>query len=105
MTKLEFALKIAKEMNMPCADVKRIIQMTLDGIIETLVTEGRLEFRGFGVYEVKTRKPRVGRNPRTGEIVSIPSHKSVTFKAGRFMLNGVNGLVEAQNQEAGSEFS
>ena len=100
VTKNDLVLKIAKEMNMHQTDIKRIVQMTFDGIIEVLATEGRLELRNFGVYEVKTRKPRKARNPRTGEEVMVPSRKSVTFKGGKFMTDRVNGLVEAQNAKS-----
>ncbi len=96
VTKNDLVLKIAKEMNMHQTDIKRIVQMTFDGIIEVLATDGRLELRNFGVYEVKTRKPRKARNPRTGEEVMVPSRKSVTFKGGKFMTDRINGLVEAQ---------
>lgn len=86
-------LKIAKEMAMHQTDIKRIVQLTLDGIIEVLATENRLELRNFGVFEVKLRKARKARNPRTGHEVIVPEHKSVTFKAGKFMEDRVNGLV------------
>ena len=103
VTKNDLVLKIAKEMNMHQTDIKRIVQMTFDGIIEVLATEGRLELRNFGVYEVKTRKPRKARNPRTGEEVMVPSRKSVTFKGGKFMTDRVNGLVGPQNSKADDE--
>jgi Bacterial nucleoid DNA-binding protein len=74
--------------------------MTFDGIIEVLATEGRLELRNFGVYEVKTRKPRKARNPRTGQEVMVPARKSVTFKGGKFMTDRVNGLVEPAQRTA-----
>ena len=93
MTKNDMVLQIAKRMRMHQTDVKRIVQMTLDNITEVLVTEGRLELRNFGVYEVKTRKPRKARNPKTGESVMVPSRKAVTFAAGKYMADRVNGLV------------
>ena len=93
VTKNDMVLKIARDMNMHQTDIKRIVQMTLDGITETLATKGRLELRNFGVFEVKTRKPRKARNPRTGEEVMVPARKSVTFKGGKFMEDRVNGLV------------
>ncbi len=100
VTKNDLVLKIAKEMNMHQTDIKRIVQMTFDGIIEVLASEGRLELRNFGVYEVKTRKPRKARNPRTGEEVMVPSRKSVTFKGGKFMTDRVNDLVGPQSSKA-----
>ena len=101
MTKNDMVLQIAKRMRMHQTDVKRIVQMTLDNITEVLVTEGRLELRNFGVYEVKTRKPRKARNPKTGEQVMVPSRKAVTFKAGKFMEDRVNGLVGPADSDAG----
>ena len=82
MTKREMAHAIAQELNLPETLVKDIIQRLFDGIIETLEKEGRIELRNFGVFEVKDRKPRKARNPRTGEKVMVPAKKVVTFKAG-----------------------
>jgi len=103
MTKNNMVSEIAKRMNMPQTEVKRIVQMTLDGITEVLVSEGRLELRNFGVYEVKVRKPRKARNPKTGEAVMVPSRKAVTFSAGKFMADRVNGLVEPADSDAVSD--
>ena len=100
VTKNDMVVKIAERMRMHQTDVKRIVQMTMDGITEVLVTEGRLELRNFGVYEVKTRKPRKARNPKTGEQVMVPARKAVTFKAGKFMTDRVNGLVGAADSNA-----
>jgi len=84
-------LKIAKEMGMRQTDIKRIVQMTLDGIIDVLATEDRLELRNFGVFEVRTRKPRKARNPRTGQEVMVPQRKVVTFKPGKLMEERIYG--------------
>lgn len=64
---------------------KEIVQWTFDAIIETLVEEGRIELRNFGVFEVKQRKPRRARNPRTGERVDVASKNVVTFQPGKEM--------------------
>jgi len=82
MTKKEMARLIAEEMNLPQIPVLEIIQRVFDGIIDTLVTEGRIELRNFGVFEVKKRKARKARNPRTGESVMVPEKMAVTFKPG-----------------------
>jgi integration host factor subunit beta len=73
---------IADNVDLPTALVAEIVQKTFDGIIETLVKEGRFELRNFGVFQVKERKPRKARNPRTGEIVDVPKKMVVTFKPG-----------------------
>ncbi len=85
MTKNDMVLRIAKEMDMRQTDIKRIVQMTLDGIVDVLESESRLELRNFGVFEVRTRKPRKARNPRTGDEVMVPERKVVTFKPGKMM--------------------
>ena len=54
---------------------KEIVQWTFEAIINTLVKEGRIELRNFGVFEVKQRKPRKARNPRTGASVSVESEE------------------------------
>ena len=64
---------------------KEIVQWTFDAIIETLVAEGRIELRNFGVFEVKRRAPRKARNPRTGDKVFVPPKNVVTFKPGKEM--------------------
>ena len=64
---------------------KELVQWTFDAIIETLVSDGRIELRNFGVFEVKQRKPRKARNPRTGERVDVASKNVVTFQPGKEM--------------------
>ena len=82
MTKKDMAKAIAEEMGLTQGQVQQIVQRVFDGIIDTLVDEGRIELRNFGVFEVKKRKPRPARNPRTGEKVLVPEKAVVTFKPG-----------------------
>ena len=103
MTKRDMVLRIANRMRMQETDVRCVVQMTLESITEVLATEGRTELRNLGVYEVKTRKPRKARNPKTGEQVMVPSRKVVTFKAGKFMEDRVNGLVGSLESGAVSD--
>ena len=83
MTKSEMIVKIAQELGMQQIIVKQVVQMTLDGMIDCLVSEGNLELRHFGVFTVKTRKARKARNPRTGVPAMVPERKVVTFKLGK----------------------
>ena len=85
MTKNDLVVKIAAETGLIQSQVKQIIQMTLDGMIDCLLTEGNLELRNFGVFEVVTRKPRPARNPKTGQTVMVPERKVVRFKPGKAM--------------------
>lgn len=102
MTKNDMVLRIAKEMNMRQTDIKRIVQMTLDGIIDVLADEERLELRNFGVFEVRTRKPRKARNPRTGQEVMVPERKVVTFKPGKMMDEKICGPEQPASPDAPS---
>jgi integration host factor subunit beta len=96
MTKKEIANSIAEESNLTQVAVKEIIERLFDGIINTLVKERRIELRDFGVFEVKNRKPRKARNPRTGEEVMVPAKFVVTFKPGREMEERVEKVPEGK---------
>ena len=94
MTKRELVKTIAEEVGLPLAKVQEIVQRVLDGFVETLVKEGRIELRNFGVFQVKERKPRKARNPRTGQAVAVPKKFVVTFKPGQEMAKQVRQLKE-----------
>lgn len=85
MTKKDIIMKISEETGLKQVDVKQVVQRTFDLIIERLRAGGTVELRNFGIFKVKTRKGRLGRNPRTGESVNIPDKKVVSFKAGMKM--------------------
>ena len=85
MTKKEIVKRISEDIGLTQLKTKDIVQRTLDAIIDTLVSEGRIELRNFGVFEVKQRAPRKARNPRTGDKVYVPSKNVVTFKPGKEM--------------------
>jgi nucleoid DNA-binding protein len=94
MTKKDMARVIADETGISQVQAQEVIQLVLDGITETLLEEGRIELRRFGVFEVKKRKPRRARNPRTGEKVDVPAKMVVTFKPGREMGERVGCLTK-----------
>ena len=95
MTKKEIVKKISEDIGLTQLKTKDIVQRTLDAIIHTLVSEGRIELRNFGVFEVKRRAPRKARNPRTGDKVYVPPKNVVTFKPGKEMEE----LVRKMNPE------
>ena len=82
MTKKDMASAIAQDSGVSQSQVKEIVQQVFGFIVDTLVHEGVIELRGFGVFKVKKRKPRQARNPRTGEKVWVREKFVVTFKAG-----------------------
>jgi nucleoid DNA-binding protein len=83
MTKKEITKKISEQSGITHSLAKEAVQMVFDGITETLVAEGRIELRNFGVFAVKRRRARQARNPRTGEKLAVPERSVVTFKPGR----------------------
>ena len=90
MTKRDIAKNISEQSGITVLLALEAVQMVFDGILETLVEEGRIELRNFGVFEVKRRRARKARNPRTGEGVSVPERSVVTFKPGWEMEARVN---------------
>jgi nucleoid DNA-binding protein len=90
MTKKDIVRTISEELGLTQLKTKEIVQKTFDGIIDVLVNDGRIELRNFGVFEVKKRAARKGRNPKTGDTVDVPEKFVVTFKAGREMEQRVN---------------
>jgi len=82
MTKKDIVLKITDMTGIKQVDVKRIVQKTFDVVVEALVRNEKVELRNFGVFKVRERKARFGRNPRTGESVPVPPRKVVIFKPG-----------------------
>ena len=83
MTKKEIVKVIAERSELPQLKTKQIVQWTFDAIIDTLIHEKRIELRNFGVFEVKRRKARKARNPRTDEQVFVGPKNVVTFQPGR----------------------
>ncbi len=85
ITKKELIDRIAERTGNKRVVVKRIIQNFLDEVVSELSQANRLEFRDFGVFEVKERAPRVAQNPKTMEKVKVPAKATVKFKVGRMM--------------------
>lgn len=89
MTKKDIVMKISNEINLTQIDVKKIVQRTLDSIVEALERGETVELRNFGVFKVKNRRGRLGRNPRTGQEVRVPEKKVVVFKPGLILKSKV----------------
>lgn len=97
MTKKEIVKQISDKLGMTQLKTKEIVQQTFDAIVETLLEVGRIELRNFGVFEVKQRKARKARNPRTGDKVDVPPKNVVTFKPGKEMEEKVRNLTHLPN--------
>jgi integration host factor subunit beta len=83
ITKKEIVDRIADAQHVSRAVAKQIVQAFLDEIVNSVVAGHRLEFRDFGVFEVRERGPRIGQNPKTMQAVQVPKRRRLRFKAGR----------------------
>ena len=93
MTKKEIVRQIAERIHETQLKTKDIVQLTFDAIVDTLIVDRRIELRNFGVFEVKLRKSRRARNPRTNAPVDVPPKFVVTFKPGKEMEERVRRLT------------
>ena len=103
MTKKEIVKQISDRIGLTQLKTKDIVQQTFDAIVETLLEVGRIELRNFGVFEVKQRKARKARNPRTGERVDVPPKNVVTFKPGKEMEDRVRNMTNVPILQAEEE--
>jgi len=92
VTKRELVISVAERLGYTQNEVSEVVQKTLDTITECLAEGQRLEIRNFGVFEVKKRDARIGRNPRTGQEVSISQKCVATFKPGKALKEYVEGI-------------
>jgi nucleoid DNA-binding protein len=83
MIKADITKKVAAEFSMDEERAAQIVDSIIDSLMETIDEDGRLELREFGVFQVKQRKARVGRNPKNKKEYPIPARKVVTFKPGK----------------------
>ncbi len=96
VTKIQLVGKIAEMTGREPQVVRDIVQAVLDTVSEMLVEGKRIELRNFGVFVVKKRRPRVGRNPnKPTQIVHIPSTPLPTFKPGRILKQRVKSAGKA----------
>lgn len=93
-TKKDLIDQIAEETNQKRSVVRRTVQCFLDKVIAELSDGNRLEFRDFGVFEIRERAPRIAQNPKTLERVPVPAKKTVKFKVGRMMKLALEGDLE-----------
>lgn len=97
MTKRDLVVKIARETGYPQSYVTEVVQKTLDYIAEDLISGNTIELRNFGIFEIKVRKSRKGRNPNRPENeVIIPERTVVKFRAGKDLKEAVEKLDPKQ---------
>ena len=102
MIKLDIVNRVADRTGVPKMKAEQAVDALFHSMKEALTRGERIELRGFGVFVVKPRKRGVGRNPRTGEEVAIPSGKTIRFKPGKeLQAHGFDGEEEGEAGAAG----
>ena len=91
ITKKDFVDRISERTQCKRFAVKAVVQQFLDEIVSELAKNNRLEFRDFGVFEVREQAARIAQNPKTLEPVEVPAKRKVKFKMGRIMREWTNG--------------
>ena len=89
MNKTELIASVAAKTGLTKKDAERVINATVDTITESLVKGDKVQVSGFGIFEVKAREARVGRNPRTKEAIQIPATRLPVFKAAKALKETV----------------
>jgi integration host factor subunit beta len=96
MIKSEMIEKLAAEnTHLTHAEVERLVNVILGKMTDALSDGGRVELRGFGAFSVRSRPARVGRNPRTGEMVDVPAKAVPFFKSGKELRERLNASGDA----------
>ena len=89
MTKNELISITAEKTGMTKKDAERAVSAALDAITAELTAGNRVQLAGFGIFEIKTRQARTGRNPKTNEAIEIPASTSVSFKPSKTLKDAV----------------
>lgn len=101
MTKAELVEDVARAAELTKKDAERLVEIVFESIIETLNHGEKIELRGFGSFRVRERGARRGRNPKTGDPVSIPAKRVPYFKPGKELKELIN--VDVAPARASSE--
>lgn len=100
MIKIDIVKRVGEKLNLKDKEALAVVDTIVDAIKDTIKEHDRIEVRNFGVFQVKTRKPRIGRNPRNKMEYPIHSRKVVTFKIGKELKDF---SVQAPEQPVPSE--
>lgn len=85
MTKMELISMVASKSELSKKDSEKAVNAFIESIVDTLVKGDKIQLIGFGTFEVRDRAAREGKNPLTGEKLSIPATKAPAFKAGKLL--------------------
>lgn len=90
MNKTELVAAVAEKTGMSKKDSEKAVNAAFDSITEALAAGEKVQLVGFGVFEVKERNARVGRNPKTKETIEIPASRVASFKVGKALKDAVS---------------
>lgn len=91
MTKTEIIEGLSNKLAMGRSEAEKAVNILLDDIVAALKAGDRVNISGFGTFSVSERKPRTGRNPKTGEAIQIAASRSARFKPGKQLKDSLNG--------------
>ena len=100
MTKAELIEEVSKVVEMTRKDSETIVETIFDSIVNSLHKGEKIEIRGFGSFRTRQRQPRVGRNPKTGSRVEVPSKRIPFFKPSKELRDLVNNGSESGEQDS-----
>ena len=99
MTKQQFIDSVSTTAGQSKAEIEKTLEAILDTAAQALASGERIEFRGFGIFAVKETKARTGRNPRTGEAVTIAASRKATFRPSKELKNRLTAPAVSEAQE------
>ncbi len=101
ISKKEIVKAVSERHGLTTTQTGQVVQVFMEQIIDELARGNRIEFREFGIFELKRRRPRTARNPKTGDSVQVPEKTVVSFKAGKIMKAKVIDTVPAATDAVG----
>ena len=102
MTKADLIEEVSRVAELTRKDSEVIVETIFDSVVRALRTGDKIEIRGFGSFRTRQRKPRVGRNPKTGDRVEVPAKKIPFFKPSKELKDMVNTAASQTNAAAAS---
>ena len=102
MTKAELVDEVARNVQLTKKQAEAIVNLVFDSIVDSLRAGEKIELRGFGSFRLRSRKSRMGRNPKTGAKVDVPSNKSPYFKPGKELKELINSDGEGEGEAGDS---
>jgi integration host factor subunit beta len=100
MTKADLIEEVSRVVEMTRKDSEVIVEAIFDSIVRSLRAGDKIEIRGYGSFRTRQRQPRVGRNPKTGTRVEVPSKRIPYFKPSKELKDLVNGSVDKEASAA-----